>query len=45
MANPRKTLAEQLHSRKIKKPPTLIYCALGYLWRALYLKNWASRSR
>ncbi|MEA4869232.1 MAG: 1-acyl-sn-glycerol-3-phosphate acyltransferase [Christensenella sp.] len=39
MANPRKTIAEKLHARKIRKPPALIYCALGYLWRILYFKK------
>lgn len=33
MAKATKTLAEQLHARKIKKPPVLIYWILGYLWR------------
>jgi len=35
----RKTLAQKLHSRKIKQPPKLIYCALGYLWKLLYFKK------
>ena len=39
MANTRKTLAEQLHARKLKKPPKLIYCALGYLWKLMYWKK------
>ncbi len=39
MAKKQKTLAEQLHARKIRKPPTLIYWILGYLWRMLYFKK------
>ena len=39
MATPRRTLAERLHSRKIKQPPKLIYCTLGYLWRWVYFKK------
>ncbi|NLI54398.1 MAG: 1-acyl-sn-glycerol-3-phosphate acyltransferase [Clostridiales bacterium] len=39
MAKHRRTLAERLHARKIKKPPTLIYWILGYLWRLLYFKK------
>ncbi len=39
MAKWDKTLAEALHARKIKKPPTLIYWILGYLWRLLYFKK------
>ena len=39
MANEQKTLAQKLHSRKIKQPPKLIYCTLGYLWRLLYFKK------
>lgn len=34
-----KTLQEKLHARKIKQPPRLVYCALGYLWRILYFKK------
>lgn len=39
MAKKQKTLAEQLYSRKIRKPPTLIYWILGYLWKLLYFKK------
>ncbi|MCE5190105.1 MAG: 1-acyl-sn-glycerol-3-phosphate acyltransferase [Eubacteriales bacterium] len=39
MAKERKTLAQRLHARRIKKPPKLIYCILGYLWRILYFKK------
>ena len=39
MANPKKTLAEKLHARRLKKPPALIYRTLGYLWRFLYFKK------
>ena len=39
MAQERKTLAQKLHSRRIKQPPKLIYCTLGYLWRLLYFKK------
>ncbi len=39
MRNKQKTLAEQLHSRKLHQPPKLIYCALGYLWKLLYFKK------
>ena len=39
MAREQKTLAQKLHSRKIHKPPKLIYCMLGYLWRVLYFKK------
>lgn len=33
------TLQEQLHTRKLKKPPKLIYCILGYVWKLLYFKK------
>ena len=39
MANAKKTLAEQLHARRLKKPPKLIYCILGYLWKLMYWKK------
>lgn len=39
MPTTKKTLAEQLHSRKLRKPPKLIYCILGYLWKLLYFKK------
>lgn len=39
MAHAKKTLAEKLHSRKLRKPPKAIYCALGYLWKLLYFKK------
>ncbi len=39
MAKDRKTLAQRLHARKLKKPPVLVYCALGYLWRLLNFKK------
>ena len=39
MANAKPTLAEQLHARKLRKPPKLIYCMLGYLWKLLYFKK------
>ena len=39
MAKTKRTLAEQLHSRKLHQPPKLIYCALGYLWKLLYFKK------
>ncbi len=39
MAKQKKTLAQKLHARKLRQPPKLIYCALGYLWRLLYFKK------
>ena len=39
MAKAKMTLAEQLHARKLKKPPKLIYCILGYVWKLLYFKK------
>jgi len=39
MKNEKKTLQEKLHARRIKQPPKLVYCALGYLWRILYFKK------
>jgi len=39
MQKTKRTLQEKLHARKIKQPPKLAYCALGYLWRILYFKR------
>ncbi|MEZ4510083.1 MAG: hypothetical protein R2881_10900 [Eubacteriales bacterium] len=39
MANAKPTLAEQPYVRKLRKPPKLIYCVLGYLWKLLILKT------
>ncbi len=39
MAKTKKTLAEQLHSRRLHKPPKVIYCILGYLWKLMYFKK------
>ena len=39
MANEKKTLAEQLHVRRLHKPPKWIYCTLGYLWKLMYWKK------
>jgi 1-acyl-sn-glycerol-3-phosphate acyltransferase len=39
MLKTKRTLQEKLYARKIKQPPKIIYCALGYLWRALYFKR------
>ena len=39
MAKAKQTLAEQLHSRKLRQPPKLIYLILGYLWKLLYFKK------
>ena len=39
MSREKKTLAQKLHSRRIRKPPKLIYCVLGYIWRLLYFKK------
>ena len=39
MKKEKKTLQEKLHARRIKQPPKLVYCALGYLWRILYFKK------
>lgn len=39
MKKEKKSLQEKLHARRIKQPPKLIYCALGYLWRMLYFKK------
>lgn len=35
----KKTLQEKLHSRKLKRPPLLIYNILGYLWKFMYKKK------
>jgi len=39
MSKAKKTLAEQLHSRKLHQPPKVVYCILGYLWKLLYFKK------
>ncbi|MEA5049356.1 MAG: 1-acyl-sn-glycerol-3-phosphate acyltransferase [Eubacteriales bacterium] len=39
MTKQKKSLAQKLHARRIKQPPKLVYCALGYLWRMLYFRK------
>ncbi|HWQ06803.1 MAG TPA: 1-acyl-sn-glycerol-3-phosphate acyltransferase [Feifaniaceae bacterium] len=39
MPKTKRTLQEQLHARRLKEPPKLIYCILGYLWKLMYFKK------
>lgn len=36
----KQTLAKQLHNRKIKRPPALIYGVLGGIWKLLFQKKY-----
>jgi len=35
----KRTIAEKLHSRKIRKPPALLYLLLANIWRLLFVKR------
>ena len=35
----KKTIAEKLHSRKIRKPPALLYLLLANIWKVLFEKK------
>ncbi len=40
MAKEKQTVEQEIHSRKIKKPPTLIYRVLGGVWKMLFMKKY-----
>jgi len=40
MSTQKQTIAQKIHSRKIKKPPTLIYRILGGIWKMLFMKKY-----
>jgi len=40
MKKPQFTLQEQLYQRKIKKPPTLIYWVLAFIWKTIFVKKY-----
>ena len=40
MSKTKLTVAQKIHARKIKKPPTLIYRILAQIWKMLFMKKY-----
>lgn len=40
MENKKQTVAQKIHARKIKRPPSFIYRVLGQIWRFLFMKKY-----